>query len=217
MTRIHVLVEGPTEESFVKRVLGPHLGTRGTWINPVLVTTKRVKCGPNFTGGVTSYHRVREDIRRLLGDTSAALVTTLIDYFGLPDEFPGKVGAGGTPQQKVACVEGAFKDDIGHARFRPYLSLHEFEALLFSSPPAIARALNGATQEPALADIRRRFPTPEDINDDPATVPSRRILDQFPRYNKVFYGSLIAQRIGLRTIREECLHFGEWLTALEAL
>lgn len=32
------------------------------------------------------------------------------------------------------------------------------------------------------------------------TAPSKRLLDVFPQYNKVFYGSTIAQRIGIKTM-----------------
>lgn len=215
MKTVHILVEGPTEEGFVRHVLQPHLSQHDVRANPVIVTTKRVKSGPNFKGGITSYERVRDDAKRLLGDTSARLVTTLIDYYGLPEEFPGKSEAVGTPHQKVVAVESAFQKDIDHPKFSAYLSLHEFEALLFASPSDIARALNDMTKEKTLRGIRQGFPTPEDINDNPATTPSRRILAYFPRYNKVFFGSVIARRIGLVQIRQECPHFNDWVNRLE--
>ncbi len=100
-------------------------------------------------------------------------------------------------------------------RFFPYLSLHEFEALLFSSPSHIARALNDPSKERDLDAIRRAFPTPEDINDNPPTIPSRRIMCHLPRYNKVFFGSVIARRIGLERMRNQCPHFAAWISRLE--
>ena len=57
-------------------------------MNPKIATTKRVKQGADFKGGVTSFHRVEDDIRRLVGDSDASLITTMIDYYGLPDDFP---------------------------------------------------------------------------------------------------------------------------------
>ena len=215
MKTVHVLVEGATEEGFVKHILLPHLAQHDIWVNPVIVTTKRVKSGPNFKGGITSYERVRDDARRLLGDTSARLVTTLIDYYGLPDEFPGRPTATGTPHRKVASVESAFQADINHPKFHAYLSLHEFEALLFAAPDEIARALNDQSKQGVLQGIRDGFRTPEEINDNPATTPSRRIIGCFPRYNKVYFGSVIARRIGLARLREECPHFNDWVNRLE--
>jgi len=217
LKKVHFLVEGQTEESFVKRALRPHLSPRGVWANPVIITTKRTKRGPDFRGGVASYKHVRKDIQRLLGDTSATLVTTLIDFYGLPHSFPGRLEASGSPQAKVAFVEQAFSDDIANNRFFPYLSLHEFEALLFSSPADIARALHNRDKESQLAAIRRTFPTPEDINDNPPTIPSRRIVNHFPNYNKGLFGAIIALRIGLQRMREECPHFSAWISQLEAV
>lgn len=68
-----------------------------------------------------------------------------------------------------------------------------------------------------LQDIRRQFPTPEDINDHSETAPSKRILGVIPRYRKVVNGSRLAGKIGLTVIRKECPRFGAWLTDLEAL
>ncbi len=64
-----------------------------------------------------------------------------------------------------------------------------------------------------LRAIRNLFASPEEINDNPETAPSKRISDHFPRYNKVFYGRLIAQNIDIQTIRSECPHFDEWVAS----
>jgi hypothetical protein len=89
MKRLHVLVEGQTEETFVRDVLTAHLAAFDVHPNPVLLKTKRVKSGGAFRGGVTSTEQVIGDVRRLLGDKGAAAVTTMIDYYALPDDFPG--------------------------------------------------------------------------------------------------------------------------------
>ncbi|HJU04980.1 MAG TPA: hypothetical protein VJ692_07475, partial [Nitrospiraceae bacterium] len=41
-----------------------------------------MKRGPHFKGGITDFRKVEDDLRRLLGDTDAALITTMIDYYG---------------------------------------------------------------------------------------------------------------------------------------
>ena len=38
-----------------------------------------------------------------------------------------------------------------------------------------------------------------------------------PKYKKPLFGMLAAQVIGLPRIREECLHFSDWLDRLERL
>jgi hypothetical protein len=56
-TRALVLVEGQTEERFVKDVLAPTFWPRGLYLSPTILVTKRVKDGPNFKGGVTRFAR----------------------------------------------------------------------------------------------------------------------------------------------------------------
>ena len=217
MKYVLILVEGQTEEHFVKNVLRDHLSAHGVWITPTILTTKRVKHGPDFKGGVTSYAKVKRESRRLLGNTSTALVTTMFDLYALPGDFPGRADAGGAPLEKAHHIEQAFTQDIGHPRFAGHLSLHEFEGMLFSEPPQIARALNDPGTTGDLQRIRDGFATPEDINDDQRTAPSKRITAVFPAYSKVLFGALIAERIGLQTIRRECPHFSNWLARLEQL
>lgn len=218
MKKVLILVEGQTEETFVKRTLRPHLSSRDVFVVPTIIATKRIKSGASFKGGVPQYERVRKDINRLLGDTSAALVTTMVDYYGLPKSFPARSSVrGSTPLQRVKYVEAALAADIAHDRFLPYYSLHEFEALLFTSTSAIAHAFAIPSMETKLDVIRAAFPSPEDINDDPATCPSARLESFFPRYSKPFFGSLIASRIGLQQMRDGCAHFNEWLSMLESV
>jgi hypothetical protein len=217
MRKVLILVEGQTEEKFVKEVLNPHLNNYGKYLIPTLLRTKIVKSGPNFKGGITSYTQVRRDLMRLLGDTSALCITTMFDLYGLPSEFPGRQDAPAAPYDKVQHIENAFREDIDHPNFLVNLTLHEFEGLLFTKPAEIARALYDPDKEPELTKIKAAFKTPEEINDNPKTAPSKRLKDIFPMYNKPFYGMVISKRIGLQAIRAECPHFHQWVSRLENL
>ena len=216
MTRALILVEGQTEETFVTELLAPHLAQRDIHIRATILTTKRVKQGPNFKGGVTSYAKVRNDLHRLLGDTNAVLITTMLDYYGLPDDFPG-VGnrPAGSGFQRVAHVEQAFRDDIGNRRFLPYLALHEFEAMLFSAPGEISEAFPDIDVSNQLRRIRDQYGSPEEI--DEQEPPSRQLLHLIRSYKKTIYGPIVTAEIGLATIRGQCAHFNAWLKRLEAL
>ena len=68
-----------------------------------------------------------------------------------------------------------------------------------------------------LGEVRSSFPSPEDINDNPDTAPSKRIKMLLPEYQKVVAGPLIAKETGLDTIRAECPRFADWLAKLESL
>ncbi|NDJ77486.1 MAG: DUF4276 family protein [Chloroflexi bacterium] len=214
MKFVHVLVEGQTEETFVRDVLGPYLNTKGIHLTPSLLVTKRVKDGPNFTGGITSYQRVKADLLLLLGDTNAVLVTTMLDYYGLPPDFPRPEALPPGPCfARVAGLEAAFQQDIGHRRFLPYLALHEFEALLFVDPDAIAKQFPDLDISEDLHAIRRAFISPEEINEE--QPPSRRLRELVAAYQKPFHGPLITSEIGLADIRAACQHFAAWLARLE--
>ena len=144
-------------------------------------------------------------------------VTSLVDFYG----FKGKGSL--TPheleQRLLNNIQSEIHRNWDARRVIPYIQVHEFEALLFSDTTAFPAIITTLSLEllAELTDIRQQFPTPEHINDNPNTSPSHRITDIIPRYNKVVAGPLIAQEIGLPTIRQQCPRFNAWLTSLENL
>ena len=60
MQKMLVLVEGQTEEKFVKEVLTPHLHNYGKYLIPTIVNTKKVKSGSNFKGGLAPIDQSEE-------------------------------------------------------------------------------------------------------------------------------------------------------------
>jgi hypothetical protein len=145
----------------------------------------------------------------------------MLDYYGFP-EVPGiPQQTGGSAPMKAASLERAIEREIGSKqqgnteRFRAYLSLHEFEAMLFSETTSIASAL-GPDRHEELEQIRRQF-EPEEIDDHASTCPSARLKALFPNYKKRVDGPTIASAIGLETIRRSCPHFDQWLRFLEAV
>lgn len=221
--KIFVLVEGQTEEAFIKQVLAPALP--GLWLVPSIVKTKVTGARPH-KGGTVAYEEFRRQLNLLLRDPTAALVTTMFDYVDLDDGFPGRAAVqGATSRARVTVVERAIAADVNHPRFRPYLSLHEFEAMLFVQPERIAEVLQEPRIRAGLLAVRGRYAeTPEDINDSPATSPSARIetlceeqAGSRALFSKRAHGPIIAARIGLDAIRAQCPHFHDWVSGLEAL
>ena len=217
MKKIIILVEGPTEERFAKSVLAPHLLKKNIFLAVTILNTKTVKDGSNFKGGIQNYAKVKNDLMNLFHDSSAKMVTTMFDYYGLPSDFPAFSTQRGTCYQKVKHLEDAFAQDINKRNFLPYLQLHEFEALLFSSTQDIIDTMpNSEDKKAELNRIRQSFSTPEEINNNPETCPSKRLIKLFPEYQKPVFGTLISANIGLDVIRRECIHFNNWLTKLES-
>ncbi len=218
LKRAHILVEGQTEETFVRDLLAPHLLGFEVVLTPVILATKRVKSGFKFRGGVGNYDQLRKDILRLLGDTSAHAVTTMIDYYGLPKDFPGARELPiGDCYRRVELLQDSFRADLGSNRFLPYISLHEFEALLLASPREIEAKFSGRGIAKPLAEAVHAMGSPERVDDGQRTHPAARIVDLVPGYRKPLDGPVVAMRIGLRAIRKECPHFDRWVSSLETV
>jgi hypothetical protein len=146
---------------------------------------------------VTNFAKFQNDAQRLLTSAGGALVTTMVDYYGLPSDFPrmNTRPPNGTPLQRVLHVEAAIAHHFGAStNFLPFLALHEFEAWLFSSPTELPRTMNEPGKQSQIDAIRTGVATPEEIT---------------------LHGPTVAARIGLERIRAECPHFNDWLTTLE--
>ena len=145
---------------------------------------------------------------------SYAAVTTLVDLYG----FRGKERRSADELEQV--IRSGVEDRTGWQgdRVMPYVQRHEFEGLLFSDVRAF-RVLPDIPSQAvrSLEDIRSAFTTPEDINDNDRTAPSRRIVHAVPRYRKRVHGPLIAAETGLETIRAACPRFNTWLERMETL
>lgn len=216
--RALILVEGQTEERFVKDVLYEEYLAKGLYIAPTIITTKRVKNGPNFKGGMTSFSRFESDIKNIFHGAGDALVTTMVDYYGLPTDFPGMDSRPNTTVvDKVEHVENQISNHFENRKnFIPFLALHELESWLFSDKDILPTVMTEPDKKDEFSSIRDLFDTPEDINDNPLTAPSKRILSLFPGYRKTLHGPMALSRIGLDGIRSECPHFDWWLSQLDA-
>jgi len=211
MTRIYIFCEGQTEEVFVRDVMYPHFERIGIWLYPIIIRT-----GSRGKGGVTTYGKIKWQIEKKCKEDSTAWVTTLLDFYGLPKDFPN-ANVTGTSIDRAKAIAKAFKDNIRQRNFIPNLVVHEFEGLLFSAPDAFGNWFSEPDVVSRLNAVRAQFDSPEHINDGNKTAPSKRILAICKNYDKVMHGSLIALEIGLDTIRQQCPLFNAWLNRLESL
>lgn len=220
--RLNFVVEGQTEETFVRDVLAEHLALHGVYAVARCVETSRTRL-KIFKGGISSYARAKGDIERWLKGDHTAYLTTMFDLYGLPEDFPntGKKPPLNDPHKKAAMIEKAVRADINNPMFIPYIQVHEFEALLFSAPSITDAAL--AAAPPAVSRLKEMqkilgaFQSPEHIDEGTTSAPSKRIVQLYSAYRKQVFGPLIAKRIGLNTLRAQCPHFHEWISKLEAL
>jgi Domain of unknown function (DUF4276) len=166
------------------------------------------------------------EITALLKQEPGAYVTTMFDLYRLPLDWPGREEPRNLKYPDVhQRIENSLKDAIraemgsnfDSRRFIPYLQVHEYEAILFSDPVRLAESLQSPQFAARFTAIVDECGGCEKIDDDPETAPSKRIEKLVPGYQKTSDGVLVAQRIGLETIRDKCPHFHEWLDKLESL
>jgi len=220
MIRLNITAEGFSEERFVTDMLRPHL-----WNNfGISVEVRKVLTNRKLRkrGGIVGYQRFKNDVSQWFRECPDVYHTTLIDLYGLKNDFPGhKTTSYLQPYDRVKEMERLLKEDLGFHKFIPYIQLHEYEALLFADTGIMEEwlGLYNTLRKNCFTQIRNSTPdnNPEMINEHPDTAPSKRILSLCNSYDKVGDGILILEKIGLKKLRAECTHFNEWLTQLEHL
>jgi len=88
MSRLNFIVEGQTEETFVRDNLSVHLAQFGVFVSVRCVITKLTRSAIH-RGGMTTFGKARGDIERWLKEDKTAHLTTMFDLYGLPKDFPG--------------------------------------------------------------------------------------------------------------------------------
>lgn len=216
---VYIIVEGQTEQTFVREVLAPEMGHKGIYLYPALIGK------PGHKGGDIRFERAKEDIGKFLKQKSNTYISTMFDYSQLETSWPGNVKTPGshTAQEKAERIEEATSSKINELfpdynvdeRFMPYIEMHEFEALLFSDASILANKLNVN-----LSNVKRildECEEPEEIDDGPDTTPSKRLISLNKNYRKVAMGKTISEAIGVQTLRQKCPHFDNWITKIEQL
>ena len=82
-----------------------------------------------------NFQHLQNDVNKILAKEPDAIVTTFIDFFRCPNNMPKYDEAiqKDNHQEAVEILEAGMADLFKNHRFIPYIQLHEFEALLFSS------------------------------------------------------------------------------------
>lgn len=205
------IVEGQTEESFVKNVLKPYFAELGFWIKPELIKTSK-----EGRGGAVTWARFSRQLINSMKQRPDARFTSMIDLYKLDTDFPH------ASTRRVKDIElgmlQSLPDDL-RWRFVPYIQLHEFEALVFAGLRELLPLAN--VEEAEIAALEREvvgFGSPEEIDEGPETAPSKRLRRRLgKRYQKTTHGIQATQAFGLERLRERCPHFAGWIAKLEGL
>ena len=177
----------------------------------------RIRTSKTAKGGNSDYIKFRNDIVRYLNQERDILITSFIDFFRLPNEFPNYQEAQkiNSVEERIVFLEESIRKDINSERFTPYIQLHEFEALLFTDIKGFENIpkITGK-QLYEILTIMANYPNPELINDMPQTAPSKRLERIIPHYNKVLHGNYIILDNTLAVTLAKCPRFKNWLQSL---
>lgn len=215
---VMAIVEGRTEQTFIQRVLAPYLEKKNIFISATQISKSGDK------GGDVKFSRVQRDIGNFLKLRKDIYVTVVVDYYGLK-EWPNLDNVAKKSHRDIARllnesasqhVKQAFSQIQVDNRFIPYMTMHEFEALLFSDIQILADALEVEVKQ--VEEIIKECGEPEKINNSPETAPSKRLdkLKKHGKFRKTSEGIDIAEKIGIDTIRQSCPLFDDWLKRLES-
>lgn len=222
---VYVICEGQTEQLFVGNVLAPVFADRCIFLNPCRLGA----------GGDVKFDKFCSNVRNFLKQENTTYVTPFIDFYGVNGAWPDleKAKRQNFAEAKfetfcsatVAALKETLKAEFSpqciETRFIPYVSMHEFEALLFSDYQILADYFGGKSNDVARI-LKKNYASPEEINDSVNTAPSKRIdkISQELRnrnFQKTRDGLTLAQLITLETMRTSCPLFNRWLEKLESL
>lgn len=216
---IIAIVEGSTEQRFIKQVLAPYLTNSNVYLTPIILDK------PGEKGGDVKFARAQNDIEKHIKQRRDTWVTMFVDYYGIRADWPGYQDSKKqiTHIRKAAVMNKATASEIARLfptentvkRFIPYVSMHEIEALYFSDPTILAAKLDVSVKR--INSILKECGEPEKVNDSSQTAPSKRLTALSDRFKKTSTGVSIASEIGIPKMRVACPIFNEWLTTLENL
>lgn len=214
MKNVFIYCEGQTEESFVNAVLYPYFANMDIYVTPIIHKTKRTPT-KSYKGGVIDYKPIKDELR-ILCKNQNVFVTTMFDYYGMPNNTPAIDHTDTDLYKRIEYIEQAITNDIGCNNLSFNLLVHEFEGLLFSDTQAFSTIANDKAVE-KLQAMRASAETPEHINNSVSTAPSKRIESVISDYTKVRQGIIVAKNIGINKMLSECKHFADWIDRIKSL
>lgn len=212
MKTVIIICEGETEEEFCKTLLSVYMQE---YCN--------IRIEVRLLGGNCNWQRIKDWAEKALKQQKNAFVTTFFDYYGVKTkEFPNwketvEINKANV-RERIEILEKGMLEEIDsdlRYRFIPYIQLHEFEALLFNNIEVFDNNFKQSEfNRVKLLDVLNKFPDPELINQKRETSPSHRLERIITSYDKIIYGNMLVEMIGIKQIRQKNIHFNNWIEQL---
>lgn len=226
MALIAIVAEGPSEQQFITNNLAPYLQQASggnLFAQAIVVKTSVAANGKARFGGGGWYSGARTGydslIRMLLEQPQWQGVSTMIDYYGFPQDFIRKAGLVNPRCEDIEeKLLEYYRNREQPGKWLPFVVKHEFESLV------IAAALHGKSTVFSNAEIHQMTlwkdaaGEVEEINDSPQTAPSKRII-QLKESSPVPYRKLpdtkeVFDHTRIEAVMDECPHFAGWVENL---
>jgi hypothetical protein len=223
MKKLFIVVEGETEERFLRKVLYSDFIQKGIHIEAQQWLTNR-KLG--IGGGGSNFDLIENHLRRLISRyqyDENVFISVMVDLYAFPiggnTVYDEEVINQQSGKNKVLLLQDKMNNRMHYQNFIPYVQLHEYEALLLSKPDALLTFYTDKAQEVEGLKAEINGMHPEEINETPQGAPSKRIIKYLPHYKKqkTTAGVTTAEKIGLPFLRQACPHFNDWVTKLESI
>ncbi len=225
MKNIYIVVEGQSEENFVKNILTPYFAHKNIFLTAEAVITGKNSKGKLCKGGGDSYKLYKNHISKLAKQFSNAkdyYFSTMIDLYTLSNDFPkfDEISRFSDKYELVKHLEDGLGEDINIDNFIPYIQLHEFESLLLHDIQKIAdEFFDISVDARKFEEEIAQYNNLELVNDSKETAPSKRINKYTGgQYcgRKVSASKNILDNVDVDLLRSNFRHFNDWLTSLEA-
>lgn len=145
MRRLHILVEGQTEEVVVRDAIAPYLSNADVYVTFSIYTTKRPAGGPALKGGLARWAKLRQELQLLLAESA---------------------------YDRVVHVEQAMLKAVDDKRFIPHLVLHEIEAWVLADCTRLGEVMGDSKAAEGLLRVVQQEGGPEFVDDGVETAPA---------------------------------------------
>ena len=223
---IYIVCEGQSEEQFISKILCPWFLDKTNYqcqlIPYIVITSINKRAGKVYRGGIDTYVKVRNDLLKCM--SYGYPVSSMIDLFRLPVDFPGQDEAKTILDsvQKVELLESKMKEDLLSCRpsyrsdlLLPYISLHEFETLFYCDLKVLKYEYVEQDEQDSIDHLIAEVSgmQPEEINQGVETAPSKRLMKAL-QYEKGSAVIFPLQEIGIEQMMQKCPHFKRWVKRL---
>lgn len=222
MKKIVFIVEGDSEDEFVKRIITPYFVSKSIpnyQVKSIIVT---------MSGGGHGFNNIehfKNTIKPILYSKDEPIITSFIDHYRLNSEkkLPGysECIKETDIERKLDRMEEMLHEEVQKIKayrfFRPYIQRHEFETLLFADPEHGFDLEDNRIKQDIIT-LCSFFKSIEDINSTPEGAPSVRLSEIYnkhkKKYNKGADAVDIAELTTIEKMFDNCPRFKKWIDNL---